>query len=203
MSASLSERLNQILPRVTSKDFLSSEGIGNDIACYIFNYPAKDELTVREHIEMMMKRLASHHSELRVLHLNLLDVIVKYLKKRALYDKAIEMQRTKGDAYLIRALKGPLSAEKLRNFIADENDLADKDLLLISGVGSVWPMLRAHTVLNCMHTVMGKTPLVMFYPGNFDGKTLRLFGRIEGASSKPGSDSYYRAFILVPGGNEE
>jgi len=203
MSTSLSDRLNQILPRVTSNDFLSSEGIGNDIACHIFDYPAKDELTVREHIEMMMRRFASHHSELRVLHLNLLDVVVKYLKKRGLYDRAVEMQRTKDGASLIRALKGPLSAEKLRDFIAAENDLANEDLLLVSGVGSVWPLLRAHTLLNCMHTVMWKTPLVMFYPGSFDGKTLRLFGRIEKASSKPGKDSYYRAFILVPGGNEE
>ncbi|MEZ4281610.1 MAG: DUF1788 domain-containing protein [Myxococcota bacterium] len=35
----------------------------------------------------------------------------------------------------------------------------------ISGVGSVWPMLRAHSLLNCLHTVIGKAPLVMFYPG--------------------------------------
>ena len=63
MSATLSGRLNQILPRVTSEIFLSSEGIGNEIACYIFDYPAKDELAVREHIEVMMKRFASHHSE--------------------------------------------------------------------------------------------------------------------------------------------
>ena len=69
MSEPLSNRLNQILPHITSEAFLSSEGIGNEIACYIFDYPAEDELTVREHIELMMSRFASHHSELRVLHL--------------------------------------------------------------------------------------------------------------------------------------
>ena len=69
MSAMLSDRLNQILPRITSKAFLSSSGIGNEIACYIFDYPAEDELKVREHIQMLMDRLESHHRELRVLHL--------------------------------------------------------------------------------------------------------------------------------------
>ena len=50
MSGALPNRLNQILPRVTSEAFLSSEGIGNEIACYIFDYPAEEELQVREHI---------------------------------------------------------------------------------------------------------------------------------------------------------
>jgi hypothetical protein len=71
MSTTLSDRLNQILPRVTDGAFLTSEGIGNEIACYIFDYPVHEELQVREHIEMMMGRLASHHGDLRVLHFTL------------------------------------------------------------------------------------------------------------------------------------
>jgi len=202
MSATLSSRLNQILPRVTSKSFLSSEGIGNEIACYIFDYPAEDELEVREHIAMMMNRFASHHSELRVLHLNLLDVAMAYLERRGLLNKVLEMQGNKDDATILRALNGPLAAEKLRDFIAAEHRPADFDLILLSGVGSVWPMLRAHSLLNCLHTATGKAPLVMFYPGSFDGTTLRLFDQIATATSKPGTKPYYRAFILVPGGTE-
>ena len=202
MSTNVTDRLNQILPRVTAEGFLSSEGIGNEIACYIFDYPASDELRVREHIEMMMDRLASHHSGLRVLHLNLLDVVLAYLEQRGLLAKTLKMQTSKGDAAVLRALKGPLAAEKLRDFIATEHKPADHDLLLLSGVGSVWPMLRAHSLLNCLHTVMAQTPLVMFYPGTFDGTTLRLFGRIATSTSKPGTKPYYRAFILVPGRTE-
>jgi len=200
MSTTLNDRLNQILPRITSDAFLTSEGIGNEIACYIFDYPAQEELQVREHIKMMMDRMASHHSELRVLHLNLLEVVLAYLEQRGLLNKALQMQEKKGDAAVLQALKGPLAAEKIRDFIAAEHTLADHDLFLLSGVGSVWPMLRAHSLLNCLHTVMGKTPLVMFYPGSFDGTTLRLFEQISSTTSKPGTKPYYRAFILVPGG---
>ncbi len=202
MSTTLSGRLNQILPRITSEAFLSSEGIGNEIACYIFDYPAEDELRVREHIKMMVDRLASHHSELRVLHLNLLEVTMAYLKQRRLLNKVLKMQAAKGDSAILRALKGPMAAEKLRDFIAAEHKPADHDLVLLSGVGSVWPMLRAHSLLNCLHTVMGKAPLVMFYPGSYDGTTLRLFGQITTTTSHPGKKPYYRAFILVPGGTE-
>lgn len=38
---SLTERLNQILPRVVSDDFLSGSGIGNEIAFYVFDYPPR------------------------------------------------------------------------------------------------------------------------------------------------------------------
>lgn len=202
MSMTLSERMNQILPRVTSPVFLSSEGIGNEIACYIFDYAAKDELKVREHIDVMMSRFESHHKELQVLHLNLLKISLEYLKSRNLYDKVLKMQTDKGDAAVLRALNGPMSAEKIRDFIADQYKLAAYDLLLLSRVGSVWPMLRAHSLLNCMHTVMGGRPLVMFYPGNFDGTSLRLFGQIAASQSNPGAKSYYRAFTLVPGRGE-
>jgi hypothetical protein len=198
MKDTLPNRLNQILPKITSEDFLSSEGIGNEIACYIFDYPAEYELQVREHIQMMTDRLASHYNSLKVLHLDLLDVCLAYLKERNILDKAINMQQTKDDAEVLRALKGPLAAEKIRDFIATEHKPSDYDLLLLSGVGSVWPMLRAHSLLNCLHTVMEETPLVMFYPGSFDGTSLRLFGRITASTSSQGTKPYYRAFILVP-----
>lgn len=203
MSGDLTERLNQIQPRITSEAFLSSEGIGNEIACYIFDYPARDELRVREHIELMRSHMAIQHSSLRVLHLNLLDVVLAYLNTRGLFEKVLAMHAKKGDAAVLRALKGPLAAEKIRDFIASEHAPADHDLILLSGVGSVWPMLRAHSLLNCLHTVTGTTPLVMFYPGSFDGTTLRLFGRIATSTPNrtgPGTKPYYRAFILVPGG---
>lgn len=202
MTQNLTDRLNQILPRITSEAFLSSEGIGNEIACYIFDYPAQEELRMREHIALMLQRLASHHASLRVLHLNLLEVVQAYLEQRGLFSKAIAMQASKGDAGVLQALKGPLAAEKVRDFIATAYAPADHDLVLISGVGSVWPMLRSHSLLNCLHTILGTTPLVMFYPGNFDGTTLRLFGRISGDAVKPGAKSYYRAFILIPGGTD-
>ena len=200
MTTELASRLNQILPRITTESFLASEGIGKAIACYIFDYPAQEEVMVRAHIQMMMGRFESHHADLRVLHLNLLDVVLQDLKQRSLLDKALTMQTSKGDRAVLRALRGPLAAEKIRDFIDDKYKPSDANLLLISGVGSVWPVLRAHSLLNCLHSIMDDTPLVMFYPGSFDGTTLRLFGRIETKTSKPGTNPYYRAIILIPGG---
>ena len=197
----LSDRLNQILPRITSPDFLSGEGIGNEIACYIFDYPAADELLVRDHLQTLRKRLASHHADIRVVHLDLLDVAVDYLRKRNKFDKAMQMWPKKGDAGMLKALKGMMAAEKIVEFIGAEYQPAEHDLILVSGVGSVWPMLRAHRLLNCMHPVLAGTPLLMFYPGRYDGTTLRLFGRIASTQTRPGKNPYYRAFPLFTGGD--
>lgn len=200
MSGALTDRLNEILPRITSEAFLSSEGIGNEIACYIFDYPAEEERRVRGHLQMVLGRLDSHHASLRVLHLNMLDVVLAYLDRRGLLDRALQMQASKGDAGVLKALQGPLAPERLRDFIEDEHRPAEHDLFLISGMGSAWPMVHAHALLNCLHRIVGRTPVVMFFPGSFDGTTLKLFGRIESATATPGVKSYYRAFSLVPGG---
>jgi hypothetical protein len=198
MTLTLSDRLNEVLPRVTDKGFLSSAGIGNEIACYIFDYSPADELKVRDHVSWMMARLASHHKDINAAHFNLLDVVLAYLKERGVLEKTLAMQATKGDGAVLKALRGPLTAERVRDFMAAEYAPQQHDLVLLSGVGSVWPMLRAHSLLNCLHTVMDQTPLVMFYPGTFDGTTLRLFDRIVSPTSKGSKDNYYRAFTLVP-----
>lgn len=200
MSADLTSRLTQIMPRITSSSFLSNSGRGNEISCHIFDYPANQELLVRDHLELMLTQLKSQHLTLKVLHLNLLQVITDYLEHRALFEKAIELQKSKGDAEVLHALKGPLSAEKIRDFIAQENDLAGSDLIFISGVGSSWPMLRTHNLLNCLHKVIEETPLVLFYPGIFDGVSLNLFGSIAQDTSRPKNQAYYRAFRLLPEG---
>ena len=202
MNPTLQSRLEQILPRVTDAGFLSSSGIGNEIACYIFEYSAGEELEVREHIESMKKRFGTHHRDIRVLYLDLFDIVLAYLTKRGLLDKALAMHATKGDVGVRKALRGPLAAEKVRDFIAETYHPGEHDLVLLSGVGSAWPILRAHGLLNCLHTIMKQTPLVMFYPGSFDGTTLRLFGRIAATTSSPGAKPYYRAFILVPRGTQ-
>jgi hypothetical protein len=191
MSDVLNERLNKILPRVVSDDFLSGSGIGNEIAFYIFDYPPEEELRVRDFIRVLLDHIPKQKPGLRVKHVNLFDFVLDYLKQRKLLDKAIQMQREKGDEALKKALAGPLHEGKLAGYFAEVARPHRHDLVILSGVGSVWPLLRSHTLLNNLHPVMGQTPLVLFYPGRYDGQSLRLFGKLR-------NNNYYRAFKLVP-----
>ena len=191
MTDSLTQRLNEILPKVTSTEFLSGKGLGNEIAFYIFDYPPEAELRIREHIRFLMAHIPKNRPGLRVMHVNLFDLIVDHLKERNLLDKSLQMQIDKGDKALQKALLGPLKSEKLVQIFVEVVQPEEQDLVLVSGVGSVWPLVRSHNLLNNLQTVMGQTPLVMFYPGRYDGQALRLFGKIK-------SNNYYRAFKLAP-----
>lgn len=191
MNDGLTERLNQILPTITSDAFLHGKGLGNEIAFYIFDYPPAAELRVREHITFLLEHLPKHQPGLRVGHVNLFDFVLTYLRQRHLLDKAITLQETKGDAFVLKQLATILHPNRLAPVFAEVAQPAQHDLVLVSGVGSVYPLLRAHTLLNNLHAVMGQAILVLFYPGRFDGQVLRLFGQLT-------NDHYYRAFTLVP-----
>jgi len=191
MSDSLTLRLNKILPKIIADEFLNGSGIGNEIGFYIFDYPPENEMRVREHIRFLLDHIPKQKPGLRVKHIDLFDFVLDYLKSRNLLDKAIQMQLEKGDEALKKALAGPLHENKLADVFAKVVQPQEHDLVILSGVGSVWPLLRSHTLLNNLHHVMGNTPLVMFYPGGYDGQSLRLFGKLK-------NDNYYRAFKLVP-----
>jgi len=189
-SSDFKERLNRILGRVTSDDFLEGRGLGNEIPFYAFDYPPERELDVREHIQFLLIQIPKMRPDLRLAHINLFDLVIDHLEDRGFYDKALDMQRRKGDQALLKALAAPLDAAKLAQIFADQVKPDQQDLVLVSAVGSAYPLLRTHTLLNNLHHRMGHTPLVLFYPGRYDGQSLRLFGTLP---DKP----YYRAFRLV------
>jgi len=190
MNQQLQERLNKIPEIILSDDFLNKKGLGGDLCFWIFDYAPEHELQVRDHIKFIEGLLAKKHSHLKVVNINLLEDMVAYLTERKLLARAVDLQKAKGDEALMKALSGPLHMDKFVPFLLKHHNINDQDLVLLSGVGSVWPLLRAHNLLNSLHADLGHVPLVLFYPGEYTGKDLTLFNRIP-------SNNYYRAFKLV------
>ena len=186
----LNDRLNKILDRVTSEDFLSGRTLSGEIPFHAFDYPPEDELAVRQHVAFLLTQIPKKRPGLRIKHINLLALIVAHMRDRKLYDKSIELQKSKGDGALIKRLKAPLDATRIAKVFAEEARLDTHDVVFVTGVGGAYPMLRTHSLLNNLHSYMGNTPLVLFYPGVYDGQSLRLFGKMR-------DHAYYRAFRLV------
>ncbi len=192
MTLSLDVRLNQILPRITSRDFLDSKGLGNEIGFWIFDYPPEREVDVRDFLSgTVLPALPKQVPPIRAATVNLLQLVTEILEERKLLDKTFEMQAGKGDDSTLVALRSVLKEDRLAQKIATQFDVASLDLLILTGVGAVYPMLRTHTLLSALHPIMGNTPLLMFFPGRYDGHSLRLFNTLA-------EDHYYRAFRLVP-----
>ena len=64
------------------------------------------------------------------------------------------------------------------------------NIVFLTGVGKAWPIIRSHTILNNLHRIVEKQPLIMFFPGTYDGGSLMLFNYLK-------DDNYYRAFQLI------
>lgn len=188
--SNLTERLNQILPRITSNELLNNEGIGNEIGFYIFDYDPKDELKVREHIDFITSHIEKKHANLKVEYIDLFKTIIDYLQDLKLLDKVLELQKKKGNSELLKAIRPVLDASKIANHLLDKYELQSKDLVIMIGVGAAYPLIRSHMLLNNLQKIMGSTPLVMFYPGKYTGNDLHLFGKLK-------DSNYYRAFRLI------
>ena len=189
----LAERLDAIRERLDNDDFLNNRGLGNEIGFYIFDYPPQFELMVRDYLALLVGRMAKLGR--RFVHLNLFDEMLAMLQERKLLDKAFEHEKKKGIDELAKALKGPLEQGRVAQHLVKKMDPSAQEFVLLSGLGQCWPLLRGHSLLNALHAHMGETPLVLFYPGRYNGLELYPFD-LDTAEVAPAN--YYRAFQLVP-----
>lgn len=185
----LHNRLDEIQPKIESEDFLKNQGLGNEIGFYVFDYPPESEIEVREHLDYMSERLIKRGRIFK--SINLFEAVIELLDSRNLTERAFKVQKERGDDALFNALKGPLEQNRVAEFISSKIDLETTEFILLHGLGSAWPIIRGHGLLNALHAKVGSVPTVLFYPGVYDGTALKPFGRIE-------SNNYYRAFKLVP-----
>ncbi len=100
MDQQLQERLNQIPEKILSNEFLEGKGVGGDLNFWVFDYAPESELQVREYLDFLMGMLNKKHNHLNIAHINLLQCLVDCLDERGFVDKAIEMQKKKGNESL-------------------------------------------------------------------------------------------------------
>ena len=185
----LQNRLDLILERIENPRFLNNDGLGNEIGFWIFDYPAKQELAVRDYLIHLIDKLEKHgHTFVTI---NIYEILVEMLASRGLLERTFSREQETGVEAVRKTLSGPLSQKKIAEFIADKIKPELLDFVLLTGLGNAWPLVRGHELLSALQDVMGKTPLVLFYPGEYSGRDLHPFGMID-------SKNYYRAFKLVP-----
>lgn len=191
MNEDFEERLNQLLPRLLSADVLDNKGAGGEIGFWIFDYPSEREMEMRSWLtDVIEPGLRRQKPNLRFSTIDLFECVTSLLEQRGLLDKAFDMQLKKGDEALLASLRSILKEDRVAARIFDLVGVQHLDLLIVRGVGAAYPILRTHTLLSALHPHMRETPLLMLYPGRYDGQSLRLFNKL-------GDDNYYRAFRLV------
>jgi len=159
---------------------------------YVFDYPANQELLVRERVRYLEAKYENQDFKLVVF--DLYDIMMDLLIKEGFLDLCEEFEKTKGLSEIIKAVNEMLRMEEdnQNNEILAyiKNNAPDNSIVFLTGVGKCYPILRSHKILNNLHQFVDNVPVVMFFPGKYDGQSLMLFSEIK-------DDNYYRAFRLV------
>lgn len=182
------ERLDLILPKIESSSFLENKGLGNEIGFYIFDYEPEHELLVREHISFLKDKLNTPTSTRKVAEFDLYQMLLTILEREGVLEEVAVMEEEEGSDYLLEALQDLANPEVYIKLMEEREK--DYQVVFLTGVGKVWPVVRSHGILNNLHHVIEDVPVIMFFPGVYDGAELRLFNRLK-------DDNYYRAFPLI------
>lgn len=186
----LQQRLNALPSVLRNPQLLSNRGIGNEIGFYIFDYDPEGEPVVQQHLPKLLLKLRQPPDPLKVTEIDLYHLLLKILEERKLLQKIFDLEASQGSRNLKNRIAPMVRAEQIVAQI--QKQIVDEcNLVLLTGVGASYPLVRSHTILNNLHPVLDRSPVVMFFPGSYDGHELRLFNTLT-------DDNYYRAFPLIP-----
>lgn len=178
----------QIFNQITTKRFLNIQSLGGEIPFFIYAYNVEKSNTVESEISRLKRRI--EENGLSVLQLDLYKIMIAILEERGLLAKIIEKEQTISKSKLFQTLQNILDIEtKVIPFIKNLIDENKTSMVFIVNIGEVYPHIRSHSILNNLQTVISNRPTLMFFPGVYDGHSLKLFGRIK-------DDNYYRAFNI-------
>lgn len=188
---SLNERFLALENDMSDASVLLNKGKANEIPFFIFDYDPKDELLVRDETKKLKK------ANPNIQEFDLFDMVVELLKEEGYLDTVKEYEKEYDSKTLLSQLFQPfLSLESDSNPLLnafEERVVDDKEhIVLITGAGKSYPIIRSHTVLNKLQPLIKNAPVVMMYPGRYNQKTamcLKLFDTLD-------DDNYYRAFPL-------
>ena len=189
----MQERFHHLFSVISGKRFLQRQGLGNEVPFFICPFQIKEAVEMERLQKQLVNRL--EQSGVQVLEINLYDLSIKLLKERDIWEQILNLEVSVPKDQLKELLQGVLDPEAhLIPAIAHKMAATEFDVLLLSGIGEVFPYIRSHNVLNNLQSTAKEKPTVLFFPGEYThslevGASLDLFGKLH-------DDKYYRAFNI-------
>lgn len=182
----IKERLDNLKMLIQEPDFLEGKGLSNEVNIRIFCYDAEDEMTVQHFLNQLK---TDQSVSCNVIECNLYKTFLSICDDLDITDAIPEMEEADGGIFLLEQLHSAIG----------EGEFIDKiqysphergDVLMLTGVGDVFPFMRVHALLEALQPYFSDIPILVMYPGEFDGHHLKLFNRLQ-------PNDYYRAFNVI------
>ncbi len=189
----ITERFNHLLLVMSSHRFLKMQGIGNEVPFFIFSYKPSEMFEMKQLENNLITQLEL--KSVRVLKIDLYDLSIEMLKERGIWDQILEIEATVSKQELLELFEGVLDPKKnLIPAMLSKMNLQHFDILIVTGIGEVYPYIRTHNLLENLQSTAKNAPTVFFFPGSYTpslekGFMLNLF-------DLPSGNNYYRAFDI-------
>ena len=182
----LMERLDNLRALIQEPEFLEGKGLSNEVNIRIFCYAPKDEMAVRHFTEKIVidKSLKCH-----LIEYNLYKVFLSICDEKRITDKVAQQEEKKGKQFILDQMKRMASNTAFISKMQYEPHKPN-DVILITGVGEAFPFIRVHALLDAMQPHFSEVPVLVMYPGTFDGRSVKLFDKLT-------PNPYYRAFNVI------
>lgn len=191
---SLQQAYDKLLTVVSDDGFLANQGLNNEVPFHICLYDPAIQVDINQMVRQLKNDLLDR--SVPVLEVNLYDLVVEILKHEGDWEWLLENEATMSSDELKEELQGVLDIETvITPAIAEKMQAVDFKVLLITGVGEVFPYIRSHNILNNLQKRAKEKPTLMFFPGSYQhslesGASLVLFDTLQ-------DDKYYRAFNIL------
>lgn len=178
-------RFKELTEKLKSEEFYNNRGLANEVPFYIFDYLPEEELNIRYKIKNELLN-SLENTKLRGIEIDLFDLLLESLKNDGIFDSVFHMEERRGTEVLYQKLKSSFNMEVILKMIKDK--VENKNLVIITGVGKIYPIVRTHALLNNLQNIFNETKVILFFPGEYTTTDLRLFGFKD--------NNYYRAFKI-------
>lgn len=172
--------------RLIEPDF--GKKLGGELPLFIQPLDSSKQRETEEQVKRLASRL--NRKGVKVSVVNLFDLSIDILKEEGILDAILENESDIPHSDTVETLDSILDISstiipRLQSIIESE----EPDYLFLSGVGSVFPFIRSHGILNNIDELTDNCKLVLFFPGQYDNMQLNLFGHIY-------DENYYRGINL-------
>lgn len=181
--AELKERLDKLRSTIQQPEFLEGKGLSNEVNIRIFCYDAADEMVVRSFLEQIT---TDQTLDCHLVECNLYQIFLSLCDDLGIMDDIPEIEDADGKEYLLEQLHSAIGEKEFIKAIQYEPHRRG-DVLLLTGIGDVFPFMRVHSLLAALQPSFADIPILVMYPGTFDGNYVRLFDKLP-------PNAYYRAF---------
>ncbi|QBX95208.1 DUF1788 domain-containing protein [Lactiplantibacillus plantarum] len=192
MIVSTSTKLAHLQKKIMNQDFQESRGLSNEVSYYILGYAPEDKPIVRESIDKMERRFNQASVGVDIIEFNVYQIMWKLLDEIGIRQNVFDMEENEGIEYLTEQLNNVLKMTDSENLFVkymEEHLENQNSVIFLTGIGEIFPLIRAHKILNTMHQIISSVPVILFYPGEYNSLSLSMFGETK-------EDNYYRAFQI-------